>query len=174
MDHRGISPPGTERVNIMTAKMNETSKFDFTAAAAEVRKIIAASAGLRTKAHENEKKAAVILIAAKAACKHGQYGKWLDSVDIARTTAARIVREYNNPEKKAERQKANKATPSAKSAKVVAAGDPKDTLRVEVLRIVGGLDADQIAAVYGFLAAQGMTDDDASDVLTADAAAAAG
>ena len=144
-----------------TTNKPDTLAFDFTAAASRVKALISKAAGFRAKVTATENQAAIILIAAKEACDHGQYGKWLDSVDIARTTAARIVREFKNPGKKAERQAKNKQTPSAKSAAVVAAGDPKDTLRTETLRIVGGLDADQIAALYGFLTAQGWTDEDA-------------
>ena len=157
---------------VTTAIETKTSApFDFEAAAASVKTLISDAAVLRLEAVSIENQAAVILIAAKDACAHGEYGVWLDANDIARTTAARIVREFKNPEKKAERIAKNKNTPSAKAAKAASAasGDPEDTLRTEVLRIVGGLDADAIAAVYGFLVAQGMTDgaDDGEEELEA-------
>lgn len=148
-----------------TENNGETLNLD--TLANEIKARIAAACKMQTKVDEIENGAALMLLQAKAHFKgqKGAYGQWLKLNEINARTASRLMAEHVDPAKRGTRKAANnernkKARAKAEKAKSAAEGAKagnKDDIRTEVLRVIGGLDADAIAAVYGFLVAEGMT-----------------
>ena len=144
---------------------------DFADHAVRVKACILKAKTYGDKAINMETTAAVTLIEVKAGLPHVTYQAWLKANEINARTASRLVAEHITPKKrearrakanekaKTEREKAEaktaKEAAQAEAAKGAAEGRPDD-VRTEVLRIVGRLDAEKIAAVYGFLVAEGM------------------
>ena len=154
------------------------AKFNPTLAAKTCKAHIEKSVMYDEKSRQHAVSAALILLEAKAALGHGNYMPWLKENDIAPRTASRLIAEHLDPKKREARQtkanakgKADRA--KAKRADEKAKAEAKDPMRTEVLKIVSKLDADGIAAVMGFLVAQGYTETEAEAETEAEDVAAA-